>query len=91
MCSNGCQNSGDGELGGKRTVGSGPEPQINKAAATVSHLLFWDGELMALCRGHAAAVTAHLMFVPVYFGLKIMSRKYTRLRKPSSTALHRDM
>lgn len=69
---------------------SGGEPQINKAA-TVSPLLFQDSELMALCCGRAAAVMAHLMFVLVYFGLKIMSHEYLRLRKPSSAALHRDM
>lgn len=63
------------------------EPQINKATS-VGPLLFWAGELVALCRGRAAAVTAHLMFALVYFGLKIM---YHEAQKPSSTALHRDM
>ena len=34
---------------------------------------------MALCRGCAAAATAHLVFALVHHGLQIMSREYARL------------
>ena len=34
---------------------------------------------MALCRGCAAAATAHLVFALVHHGLEIMSREYARL------------
>lgn len=64
---------------GQKDSGHWKGPQINKAAS-VSHLLFWDSELMVLWPGRAAAVTAHLRFVLVYFGLEILSHENIRLR-----------
>ena len=80
-CAIGCQICRDGERLCKRTAGSEESHKSIKmpqSAPCYFGTVNWG-------HGGAAAVTAHLMFVRVYFGLKIMYHEYTRLKNPPPT------